>query len=190
MTVEAVIAAAGLSRRVGRWKPGLPFGGKTLIEAAVAPYLEVCQRVIVVGGFNFDELRRILGDYEKIEIVFNPDYTGEMFLSVKTGVSRVKAGRFFFTPGDYPLVKAETLRKLLHSSGEVVVPVFGGRRGHPVLMDSSLIPELMDEPDSSSLKAFLRKKEITEVEVDDPGVRLDVDTWEDYQKLLRLAGQG
>ncbi len=172
---------------MGSWKPGLPFGRITVIEAAIKPYLEVCDRVIVVGGYNFEKLNAILADYEKVETVFNPRFEEEMFVSVKLGVSFVRAERFFFSPADYPLIKPSTLKKLLETQGDVVVPEFNGRGGHPVLINSRLIPELLAQPDSSSLKEFLRNRPILRVKVDDPGVRLDIDTSEDYQKLLKMA---
>ncbi len=189
--IEAVIVAAGLSRRVGKWKPALPFGGKTVIESAISPFLAVCDRIIVVGGYKFDQLRSILGKYERVKLVYNPNFEGEMFVSVKVGVAQVRSDRFFFTPGDYPLISVATLERMLEVKSKIVIPTYRGRKGHPVLINSELVPKLMREPDDSSLKKFLARHPAEIIEVDDEGIRLDIDTWDDYLKLLeRLKSRG
>ncbi len=189
--IEAVIVAAGLSRRVGKWKPALPFGEKTVIESAISPFLAVCERIIVVGGYKFDQLKSILGRYDRVELVYNPNFESEMFVSVKVGVAHVHADRFFFTPGDYPLITVATLKKMLESNSKIVIPSYKGRKGHPVLIKAELVSELMREPDDSSLKKFLTRYQVEIIEVDDEGIRLDIDTWDDYLKLLeRLKSRG
>ncbi len=186
MNIETVVVAAGLSRRVGKWKPSLPFGNKTLIESTISPFLEFSERIIVVGGYNFKKLKEILRPYQNVDVVFNPYFDRDMFLSVKIGASCVKQERFFFTPGDYPLISSETLKAMLDAGAEVAIPTYKGRKGHPVLISSLLIPQLLEEPDGSSLKKFLSRVDVKLVEVDDEGIRLDFDTWEDYEKLVKF----
>jgi molybdenum cofactor cytidylyltransferase len=105
-----------------------------------------------------------------------------MFSSVKKGVSCIK-NDFFLIPGDYPLVKKQTIDKLIASSGEIRVPIYNGRKGHPIFIEKELIQELLEEPITSNLKVFRDRHTVNYVEVDDKGILLDVDYEEDLKNL-------
>jgi len=188
---EGVVLAAGFSSRTGPglFKMELPFRGKTLLENTIASLLPVCSRVMVVGGYQFERVRAIVEPYPNVEPVANPNYPAGMFTSVRAGVARVKAQWFFITPGDYPLIEAATCQALLeardaHPAARVFIPVYGGRKGHPVLMARSLVPALLMEPEHSNLRAFINRNGFIPVEVSDNGILADIDTMEDYWSLL------
>ncbi|MCD6595465.1 nucleotidyltransferase family protein [bacterium] len=182
---DGIILAAGKSRRIGfgKFKMTLPFAGKTIIECAIDAMSPVCDRIIIVGGHRIEEIEKILAVYEKVEIVFNKNYEGGMFTSVKTGASHIEAPQFFLLPGDYPLISTKVYNKMLEIDSDIVIPTYHSRNGHPVLMNSELIPELLAEPDDSNLKIFINRKGYDTVEIDEVGIITDIDTMDDYMRL-------
>ena len=180
MNIEGIVLAAGFSSRMGKFKMEMLLDGKTLIERSVESLDKVCSRIIVVAGYKSERIEEILKSYENVEVVLNKEFEKGMFSSVKIGISQIKTEKFFLLPGDIPFVKEEIFRKLLSPKDDIIIPVFQGRKGHPVLIDSSLINEILDEPEDSNLKLFIDKKGFTSVEVQDESILIDIDTEEDY----------
>ena len=181
---DGVVLAAGMSRRAGRFKMALPLGDRTVIEASVASLAPFCERVIVVVGWQEERVRELLAGCEGVECVTNPDYAEGMFSSVRVGIAHVRSPRFLLLPGDQPLTQPETVRRLLEAEGEIVIPAHGGRKGHPVRIASHLIPEILAEPTTATLRDYIAGRGYATVEVDDPGILRDIDTLADYQALL------
>ncbi|NQV18606.1 MAG: nucleotidyltransferase family protein [Armatimonadetes bacterium] len=180
MNIEGIVLAAGFSSRTGKFKMEMLLAGKTLIERSVESLDKVCSKIIVVAGYKSERIKEILKSYEKVEVVFNKEFEKGMFSSVKVGISQIKTEKFFLLPGDIPFVKEKVFRKLLSKQGDIVIPVFQSRKGHPVLINSSLIIEILDESEDSNLKLFIDKKGFTTVEVQDEAILIDIDTEEDY----------
>ncbi len=181
--VEGIILAAGFSRRAGVWKMALPIKGRTVIEMSIMGMYPVVNRIIVVGGYNFKNLLKIIKKYEKVFPVYNENFPLGMFTSVQKGVEKVSGDRFFILPGDIPLVKPSTYKCMLEQEGDIIVPVYEGRKGHPVLLSYAMKELLLDEERDSNLKAFINRMGFKEVIVDDPFIRMDIDTLEDYWNL-------
>lgn len=184
--VDGIILAAGFSSRTGVFKMGLQWGEKKLVQRVIDEMTELCSLVIVVAGYKKEKIIELTKGYSNLEVVFNPRYTKGMFTSVKEGVKYVKSPWFFLTPGDYPLITKAIYQKLLDArskSGQsVFIPVFKGRKGHPILVKKDLVKELLEEPDDSNLRKFINQKGFEPVEVDDDAILVDIDTMEDYQR--------
>lgn len=180
MKPEAIILAAGFSSRMGTFKPALDLGGKTLIERCLEPMYEHCSRIFVIGGYKFEVIQEILAVYPKVELIYNPDYPAGMFTSVKLGLRKITAPRFFLTPGDYPLVTSDTYKALLAADGNIVVPSFAGRSGHPILLKKELIPPILENHHLNALRDYIYQNERQIVTVADPGIHQDVDNSDDY----------
>lgn len=183
--VEGVVLAAGFSTRAGVYKMELDFDGKTMIERSIDTFYDLCSRVIVVGGYQIERIQEIAKKYPNVQVVYNENYQDGMFSSVKKGFSEIVADKIFFTPGDYPLINHRTCEKILHSKGDVVIPSWKGKSGHPILLSRNVVEEILLEPDHSNLKGFLRRKIATYVDVNDPGILMDVDTLRDYEYVLK-----
>ena len=95
--VEGIILAAGFSRRAGVWKMALPIKGRTVIERAIMGLYPVVERIIVVGGYNFKNLLKIIEKYEKVFPVYNENFPLGMFTSVQKGVEKVGSSSFLET---------------------------------------------------------------------------------------------
>lgn len=188
MNIEGVILAAGFSSRTGTFKMELPFGEKKLIHRVIEGMMDSCSRVIVVGGHRIERIIRLTQKYPAVQVVFNQHYERGMFSSVQEGVGHLGGEAFFIMPGDHPLVDRSVYQRLiaaLKSSApgyDVFIPVFKGRKGHPVLMKKALAEEIRKEPPLSTLRAVIRRHRSFLVEVDQEGILLDVDTLEDYEK--------
>jgi molybdenum cofactor cytidylyltransferase len=181
--VEGVVLAAGLSTRSGSYKMTLPLGDKTVIARSIESMYPIVDRIWVVVGWNAEQVREALSGYDKVEIVPNERFREGMFSSVKAGIARVGASRFLLLPGDTPLVGPVVCQRLLAIRGDIVIPTFRGRPGHPVLICSRLIPEILAQPASATLRDYIQTKARITVEVDEEGILLDLDTPEDYAML-------
>jgi molybdenum cofactor cytidylyltransferase len=197
--VASIVLAAGYSSRTGgAFKPLLKLGEHTALERAVMSHLDAGIRdVRVVAGYRADEVVeavRHLG----ISIVRNRNYDTGMFSSIQAGVAALGPGvrAFFIMPADIPLVEPATIRSILEAYDRnccgIAYPVYGGRRGHPPLITSRYIPEIMESPAPDGLRGILKghDAEARGVPVDDEAVLLDIDTMDDYYRLLRYRDRG
>ena len=186
---DGVVLAAGLSRRAGRFKMSLPLGNRAVIQRAVEGMYDAVRAIRVVVGYRAERVEELLLGYPKVEIVPNPDFERGMFSSVKVGVAGVRAPHFLLLPGDMAMVSPSVYVDVLNSDGEIVIPSYRGKRGHPVLFDSRLIPEILTQPEGSTLRDVLREHRPSIVDVEDEGVLLDCDTIADYHSLVaRFSG--
>lgn len=188
-----IILAAGESSRMGRDKALLPYAGSTFVEHLLSLYLPRVSPVVVVLGHHADEIRSRLGERSGLRFAINTAYRSGQLSSLQAGIRALhpETAAALVTLVDHPGVAGETLDRLLASPGPLVIPVYRGRRGHPVLFSRPLLDELLALPADGSAKAVVRSHlaEAVQLEVEDPGVLGDVDTPEDYEGLLS-AGDG
>ncbi|MED3562130.1 nucleotidyltransferase family protein [Bacillus xiapuensis] len=189
--MEAVVLAAGYSSRAKAFKMTLPLGQMTVLEHTISKFEGLCSRVIVIGGFKAEHVQEEMAKicdknaYSfQIKFVFNKNFSKGMFTSIQKGVSEIIAPCFFITPGDCPLVKKETVRQLAEHKGNVVIPSFNYKGGHPIKLSSEVKQKILDTNPESNLREVLGGFEKKYMNVDDPGVLMDVDTPEDYQKAI------
>ena len=181
--VEGVILAAGLSTRSGRDKKALPLGGKAVIQRSVESMEDAVDHIWVVVGWQADQVRDLLAPYAKVEPVYNHAFRKGMLSSVKTGLAQVCAARCFLLPGDIALVSPAVYTLMLAAEGEIVIPTYAGRKGHPLLLSQSVIPEILALPDDDILRDYIQARGYATVGVQDEGILLDIDTPEDYQAI-------
>ena len=191
--VGAVIAAAGLSSRMGDFKPLLPFGKaciahhlvEMLKQAGVSP-------IVMVTGYRGEELEEALKD-SGILLLRNQNYTStEMLDSVKLGFSviRENCDAALVMPVDVPAVTGATVRKIVETQGAIVRTKCGNRRGHPVKLDAAA----MDVGLSGRIRPerFFKSQRRTNPGhrgFSDKGSFLDADTKEEYIAVfLQLEG--
>jgi len=99
----------------------------------------------------------------------------------------------FLSPVDHPLFSPETVRALLRGFQEqrppLVLPALGTRRGHPILLGSSLFPELLEDDLPDGARTVIRRylEDRLEVPVEDPGILADIDTPEEYLRYFPPA---
>lgn len=195
METFALIPAAGLSSRMGSFKPMLPFRGKPLIISTIQSCLDGGASFCSVAlGHNADTVREALAAFpeERVKICVNPDYkTTDMFQSILLGLRAIpRHGAFYVLPADMPAVPENVfcaLAKALQESGASCArPLCGGRRGHPILLSGTVIPDLESYTGSGGLKHALLGMKSVDVPVFGRECLMDADTPEDYKSLLEL----
>ncbi|HXT22069.1 MAG TPA: nucleotidyltransferase family protein [Thermoanaerobaculia bacterium] len=187
----AVVPAAGASSRMGRPKLALPWGASTVLESTLAALREggVPAAVVVLAPAG------PLADWEPpagVHTVVNPDPARGMASSILTGIAALPAvpDPLLVCPADLPALRASTVAALLAAYAErggIVVPRHGRRRGHPVLISprwQARIPEVAGGEGGLRRILELAAGAVHELPVDDPGSVRDVDTPEDYARLL------
>lgn len=191
--MDAIILAAGYSSRANAFKMTMPIGHMTVLEQTMSKFEGTCSRVIVVTGFKGEliqkEVERISKKEEysfKIKCVYNESFKSGMFTSVQKGCNEVTTEAFFVTPGDCPLVSKETVGLLAEYEGNVVIPSFHYKGGHPIKLSSEVKTGILENNPESSLRNVLGGYEKEYINVDDPGVIMDIDTPEDYQKAIEF----
>ncbi|MDR7002403.1 nucleotidyltransferase family protein [Neobacillus niacini] len=189
--MEAIILAAGYSSRANAFKLTLPLGQMTVLEQTISKFEGICSRVIVVAGFQSEIIQEEIAKIScknaysfQINFVYNEDFDQGMFRSIQKGCNEVNAPTFFITPGDCPLVKKETVQLIAENKGNVVIPSFNYKGGHPIKLSSEVKQKILETNPESNLREVLGGFEKKYMNVDDPGVLMDVDTLEDFQKAI------
>ena len=186
--IAAIVLAAGKSERMGRPKALLPLRGRTFLENIVdAISKSSIDNTLVVVGHHKEEIERSVAAGL---LVFNPDYEKGMITSLQTGIRALPAnldGAMLFLV-DHPLVDSKTIDALIERlrPGHVVVPTFQGRRGHPVLFAADILEEILALPPTQGGNIVVRKdpSRIIEVPLTAPGILVDIDTPEQFRRLL------
>jgi len=188
--IAAILLAAGRSRRMGAFKPLLPFGNSTVIECCIDSLLTAgIESIVVVIGHRGEEIRGLLRN-RNLTFAVNPDPDSEMSSSIACGVELTdqNSKAVLITPVDHPAVPPEVVILLLKewkNGAKLVQPEHGGRGGHPVLIDLAYRTELLALDPHEGLRGFFNghREEVRRVPVDSPYVARDMDTWEDYRQL-------
>jgi len=189
MQIGALIVAAGMSSRMGEFKPMLSIGSISVAQRVVATLSQAgVSKIVMVTGYNAAMLERHLAGNGIIFLRNDRYETTQMFDSVKIGLSYLldKCDRVLFTPVDVPLFTAKTVRAILDSGAPLVCPMCQGKQGHPILIENRLIPEILNDSGEMGLKGAMDRCSVPllRIDVDDPGTIHDADTPEDYSQLV------
>ena len=133
-----------------------------------------------------------------VRLVINDEPDADMLSSVRCGLRALppECDAVLVAPGDHPAVTPDLIRRMSNQyvahAAAIVVPVFRGRRGHPLLFSSRFVGEILTEYDGVGLRGLLdaHPTEVVELAVADEGVVQDVDVPEDYRRALeRIAAE-
>jgi molybdenum cofactor cytidylyltransferase len=191
--IGAVILAAGRSRRMGRNKMLLPYSVSTVLETIVteAAACPAVADVVVVTGHESDRIVALLASYP-VRCVFNPAFDrAEMLVSLQTGLRAlsVDTQAALVVPGDHPRLRRDVIQRVIdaYRPGDLVIPSYQMKRGHPILIDRVWWDELLALPEPATLRDFIRAHEdyIRYILVDTDSVLKDMDTPEEYDDLLK-----
>lgn len=191
METAALIVAAGMSSRMGSFKPMLNIGSISVAQRVIANFRQAgINKIVMITGFNATMLERHLAG-NNIIFLRNENYERtQMFDSVKIGLNYLsdKCERLLFTPVDVPLFTSQTVKKLLSSGAKLACPVCNGLTGHPLLISKELFPTILADSGDGGLKGAVDRcgAELVQIAVDDPGTVRDADTPEDFSALLEL----
>jgi molybdenum cofactor cytidylyltransferase len=189
--VVAVMPAAGRSTRFGAMKLLADVAGVPLIERTLASLLDAgIARLVVVSRTveAFDGVG-LLAD-PRVILAVNPDPTRGMFSSIQTGLAVAGGDVVLVLPADMPFVAATTVGAVVARAVEtrsLVVPVYQGRRGHPIAIPRPLCDTLLTLQPTTTLKDGLAALSPSAIllDVTDAGVLRDVDVPGDLAEALR-----
>jgi molybdenum cofactor cytidylyltransferase len=192
----AIVLAGGLSTRMKQIKPLLTLGDATITDHVIGTFLGAGVAVLLVVGYRGGEIKAAIKK-RPITIIENHDYEKGMFSSIQAGVRRLAPAHrgFFVLPVDIPLVRPATVRRLMAAAAgnpaSIIYPVYKGDRGHPPLVPASLVPEILGWAGEGGLKAVLKANErlALDIPVPDSNILFDIDTPEDYARLLERFGR-
>ena len=202
--VGGLILAAGLSTRMGQSKPLTKFLNKNLIDQTIKTMYDAgIGNIKVVTGYEQERVESYLQtnySADCIYTIWNPNYeNGSILTSIKTGLPKLKDFDYVFIQlVDLPCILPETYLKLwetmLASGKKAVIPTVDERRGHPVLIDMSLLPEILSYENSAGgggLRGFWKQlgDEFLEVPVTDRGCIMDTDTKDQLREAERYLKQ-
>jgi molybdenum cofactor cytidylyltransferase len=177
MKTAGLILAAGESRRMGQPKALLTINGHTFVQNLIEIFDKFCDPLIVVLGHNPEPIRRAIGG--SATIVINHNYNLGQFSSMQAGLKAMPANidGLLFTLVDHPDPLPSTIVSLISQEAPISIPVYYGRKGHPVYFRRDVLTEFMGlSPDSQANVVSRRHAMETRlVKVDDPGILDDID---------------
>jgi len=198
-----IVLAGGASRRMGTAKAGLLLDGRTFLEHALAALADGgADALVVVTGAAPASVIAALPAAREVAVVQNPAPERGQLSSLKVALEHVAATWPEVTTAvvelvDHPAVQPATVRALLDAararpSCPIVVPVHRGERGHPVLFARGVWHELLATDDDLGARAVVRAdpSRVALVDVDDPGILVDVDTPADLRRLRDSKERG
>jgi molybdenum cofactor cytidylyltransferase len=193
--IAAVILAAGTSSRMGEAKQLLRLGASSLLEQVIDNVQSSgVDHVVVVLGHQANKVREAIAG-RNCSTVVNEAYREGMGTSLRAGVSFLSPhiDAALIVLADQPFVRPETLKLLMaqyrKSGAQIVIPVYRGFRGNPVLLDRCVFPEVMALEGDIGCRAVFGNhlQGIVKVPVDDAGILLDLDSREDLERLENLG---
>lgn len=178
------------------FKPMLQLAGSTVIKTAISTLKSAgVDTVAVVIGNNAEQLNRHLSELD-VYFIYNDKFAEtDMYYSACMGLRYIqdKTDRAFFMPGDVPLFSRQSLYTMMGYMDccrcNILLPTHNGKRGHPILLETSIIPELISYNGEGGLRGAIDKfggiKET--IELPDIGMIIDADKPEDYELLKQYA---
>jgi len=196
MPLAGVILAGGRSARMGIPKALLDFRGEPFVVRLLEAFeaLDLKTRVVVVGPDAF-RIREAVSGHPCL-IVENPDVEAGPVGSIRCALASLETihpPAILVWQVDLPHVHVSTVESLIEAyrrkGAAITLPTFAGRRGHPVIWDQRLFPEIRTSEAATreGARAILHAHpdEIAEVPVDDPAVTDYINTPADYERLIR-----
>jgi molybdenum cofactor cytidylyltransferase len=194
--VAGVILAAGSSSRMDSIKQLLPFKGKTILDHVIANAKKsLLYEIILVLGYSSDKVKQEIdcyGDSFNIKIVINNDFLKGQSDSLKKGLKNLSGNcdGAMFLLGDQPLVTDIIINKLIYafesSDLPIIIPFCNGKRGNPVIIAKPLFSRLESLTGDTGPRVLFKEFEhgILKVPVADKAIFKDIDTKEDYERLI------
>lgn len=185
-----IVLAAGRSRRMGTNKLVLPFAGKTVIAHIVDELLaSKVDKIYVVTGFQRKRVIEAISG-RSVSFVVNPDRDADMLSSVRCGLGAIgkDCAATLIVLGDQPSLTCGLIDEMIGAFKEnpkgIVVPCYGHKRGHPILVSTKYRDEILTRHDNVGLRGILHAHadDIFEMDVSTPNVLSDMDCRADYHR--------
>lgn len=156
--INGLLISAGLSGRMGTFKPLMLYKDKSFVVTIIEKLLTVCERVVVVTGFKSDEVKSVcsLQFADRVECVFNPNFEKGMFTSLQAGLAELKDSDWIIYHFiDQPFHEEKFYRELISQiddDNDWIQPCYNGKEGHPILFKKNIFEKILTADPSSSLR--------------------------------------
>ena len=193
MRVAGVVLAAGESRRMGQLKALLPFGPRTVIEQVLQPLLDAdLSEVAVVLGHRAGEIAAVLEPLP-VRLLYNADYRLGMTSSVQVALRSLDPvpDAYLLALVDQPQIGLQVIQRLLAAHARtrkgLVIPVWQGKRGHPLLLAAAYRTAVLALGPDQGLNVVTRgfPHDTLELPIETDDVLRDMDYREDYEAELQ-----
>jgi molybdenum cofactor cytidylyltransferase len=188
--VAGIILAAGGASRFGRPKQLLAWEDEPFVRRVARTALEAgLSPVVVVTGAWAEDVAEAVNDVV-VRIANNPEWQTGQGSSVRTGVRALPAesGAVVFLLADQPQIPVTLIKALraehARTLAPIIAPLVNGRRGNPVCFDRVTFPELLALTGDTGGRALFSRYTVTWLPWHEASVLMDVDTEEDYQRLV------
>ena len=186
-SVIGLIIAAGLSSRMGEFKPLLKLNNNTFISNILNKLHSVCNEIIVVTGHNLKLIEseieaNFVTEDSNIRLVHNQDYKKGMFTSIKKGVEQAKYSEWIlFHQVDQPNLSEKfyfDFVNQINTKSDWIQPIFNGKRGHPIIFGKKVVKEIISRTIDSNLRVATNSSDISKKywECNYPEILTDLDT--------------
>jgi CTP:molybdopterin cytidylyltransferase MocA len=194
VSTAAAVLAAGRGSRLGgdASKPLLVWRGRPLVAWALDAVLATAlDPVVVVVGYRAADVRAALSPLQpgdgRVVVVENPEWEEGIASSLRAVLAQLApqptVGAVCIGLADQPRVTAAAYERVAATSGELVVPTYGGEPGNPVKLARSLWPEASELRGDVGARALARRHPVVRVDCTDTGSAADVDTLVDLERL-------
>jgi len=187
--INAIVLAAGRSKRMGKLKPLLRFNDTTFLGQIISVLkLSDVDRITVVLGAEAAKIKKTI-NLSRICVIVNKDYQKGQLSSLIAAIEQTPKGTdaILLCLVDNPFITKEVVNKIISkfkkTNNPIIVPVFNKKRGHPTLFSRSLFNELLNAPEEQGARYVLYSNEekILEVETSESGILVGIDTPDEYK---------
>lgn len=189
--VSGIIMASGLSVRMGNCKLLMTYNNKPMIQWGMEAVEKssLSPKLVVTGN----EEIKALAQKVNLTVVVNEKGNLGQSESIKLGVlNSEEADGYAFIPGDQPFISTSFINALIQefekAKNKIIVPIYKGTRGNPVIFPKRFEDELLSLQGDVGGRVLLNKyKEYIQfIDIVEGKLLLDIDTKEEYERLIKL----
>jgi len=190
--ITGIIMASGFSRRMEGEKLLLPIHGEPIIERVikVLKNSEVDEIILIYQNSKIKEIGTKYG----VRTIYNHLANQGQSVAMKLGInsSSSQSEGFVFCVGDQPFLDSQTVNKLIanfnEDKGSIVVPLYNGNRGNPVIFPARLRSDLLNIQGDRGGRVIIERnlERVKFTNIDNSKVGIDIDTWEEYERIRQV----